>query len=72
MLAEEIMLLYFRLSRLSVPKKGKVSGHVVFQCLCVCHHPTNVAESLFSFFHLSSVHLDFTCPFKIDIFFTKR
>lgn len=48
MLAVEIMLLYFLLSRLSYfQKKGKVC-HVVSQFLCICHHLTKVVESPFS------------------------
>lgn len=72
MLAVEIMLLCFLLSRLSHFQK-RVKYHVIwFLFLCVCHHLTKVVESLFFSFHLSSVLLDFTFPFKMDILYTER
>lgn len=49
MLAEEIMLLCFLLSRaILFPKEGKVSCHVVSPFLCACHHLTKVVEYLLS------------------------
>ena len=69
---ENYTFVFSTFSAILFPKLGKVSCHTVSQLLCVCQHLTNVAESLFLSFRLSSVHLDFTFPFKVDILYTER
>lgn len=73
MLAVEIMLLYFLLSRLSYFQK-RVKYHVIwFLSSFVCVTVSQRQSSLFFVsFHLSSVHLDFTFPSQIDILYTEK
>lgn len=76
MLAEEITLLCFLLSRLSYfPKwvKDQVMWYFLFfVSVTIPQMWLSLFFFFFLFFHLSSVHLDFTFPSTIDIWFLER